>query len=70
LPTPRAIELVIPRRNWKALDLEKFLRELDQHSIGLEALLPLETREAIDLYVETLLRAIKEAIEVSTPLKR
>jgi endonuclease/exonuclease/phosphatase family metal-dependent hydrolase len=60
----------IPRRNWKALDLEKFLEALGQQSSALEALLPLNTRESIDLYIEVLIRAIKRAIEASTPLKK
>ena len=67
---PRTIGITSPRRNWKALDQEKFLNELDRYSRTLEALLPLTTEEEIDFYTDNLLKAIKGAIEASTPLKR
>ena len=56
------------KRNYKHLNLEKFLLTLDQESTSLKAL-SLNQKEEIDLYISILLRAILKAIEVSTPLK-
>jgi hypothetical protein len=59
-----------PKRNWKKLDLERFLAIIDQRSTSLKALLPLTTKEDIDLYISALVRTINAAIEESTPIKR
>src|SRR6201996_3284920 len=56
------------KRNYKHLNLEKFLLTLDQESTSLKAL-SLNQQEEIDLYISILIRAILKAIKASTPLK-
>ena len=57
------------KRLWNKLDSELFLSILDREAPYLP-LLPLNSRESIDYYIDLLVKAIEIAIDAAIPLKR
>ena len=66
---PPELSPSIKKRLWKDLDSELFLATFDREASYLD-LLPLNTRESIDYFIDLLIKAIEKAIDIAVPYKR